>query len=185
MLLKRILLLAAVALWVTSCRPDEDFGGNATSVDALNSVKPAQLAGTWRAASVTVVDNDAVDRGFPTTSSVTGAAIQRLDISSQFNLTQYRLTFNVDGSGNPTTFTVTANGAPNFIGYTTGNWSVDHPIYTSRITTRPAMGTTGAVRNFGIRRAITQGTTRIFIRFERYNALNRVVLSYEYEFVKV
>lgn len=184
MLLKRILLLAAVALWVTSCRPDEDFGGNATSVDALNSVKPAQLAGTWRAASVTVVDNDAVDRGFPTTSSVTGAAIQRLDISSQFNLTQYRLTFNVDGSGNPTTFTVTANGAPNFIGYTAGNWSVDHPIYTSRITMRPTSATT-PVRIFGIRRAISQGTTRIFIRFERYNAVNRVSMSYEYEFVKV
>lgn len=182
--MKRILLLAVIALAAYGCRPNDEFGADRTSIDALNSVKPAQLAGTWRANSVTVVDNDAVDRGFPATSTVNGAAIQRMNISSLLNLTQYRITFNVDGAGNPTTFTVTANGAPNFIGYDTGNWTVDHPIYTSRITTRRSSGA-ATPRIFGIRQVITQGTTRVFLRFERFNAVGRVSMSYEYEFVKV
>jgi hypothetical protein len=175
--MKQVLILACLALVVASCRPETEFGAPVTP-DQILAVKPQLLAGTWRLTRVFVVDNDAVSRGFPATSTVTNTPIQRLDVTNEFGFTGYRVTFNVNGA-TPSTFSVTPGTAPNFIGATSGNWTVDNNVFTSRIS----FGATPA-QSFGVYRALQGGQNTIYLRYERLNATNNIVTSYEYEFTK-
>lgn len=176
--MKRILLLALAVALTVGCRPQDEFGVG-TTPDQLLAPKVSTLIGTWALTRVIVVDNDAVSRGFPVTSTATGTPIQRLDITNQFSFTSFRLTLNGSG-GTPSTFTVTTGGAPNFLNVTSGNWSVDDPVFATRVR----FGTGGSAPSYGIYRPVKGDDRVVYLRFERRNATNNIVMSYEYEFTK-
>jgi Domain of unknown function (DUF5004) len=124
-------------LWVLSlvcllgaCQPDSDF----PNLDDPLSIKTASLSGTWVVQKVTLFDQEAIDNGFP-------EAVQKQDITAKFPFAEFEVKFDIDNQGNPSTFTVTPGNAPNFLSLNTGQWSVDHPIFTTTIrlfdTTNP------------------------------------------------
>lgn len=166
--MKKIFLLIFIAT-IVACTPDEF-----PAIGDRNKVVP-QLAGTWKLNSVIQRDNDAERKGFPSFAQVQ-------DLSEEFNYTNFELTLNADDSGNPTTFSIETNGAPNIIGeITSGNWVVDDVNYPSTIL----FGTGDVSIELGSFAGLQNGQMVFkLIRYQPKGENLESVVTYQYTFIK-
>lgn len=168
------LLLLMVFVSINGCRPNYP-----ELVEPL-SVKTSYLKGTWKTIKVTQYDQEAIDNGFP-------MSVQQQDITSNYPFSDYTITFNLDAQGRPSTYTLTPGTAPNYLALTSGNWSVDHPVFTTKIMfTDPNVITSG---KFAVKMI---DKNRLTLRMERRDTAGSnpdpdkrtMFLFYEYEFTR-
>lgn len=168
------LLLLVAFVSINSCRPNYP-----ELVEPL-SVKTTYLKGTWKASKVTQYDQEAIDNGFP-------VSVQQQDITSNYPFSDYTIVFNLDAQGKPSTYTLTPGTAPNYLALTSGNWSVDHPVFATKIMfTDPNITTAG---KFVVKMI---DKNRLTLRMERRDAASpnpdpdkrTMFLFYEYEFTR-
>lgn len=169
-----IILLLVVFSSISACRPNYP-----ELVEPL-SIKTNYLKGTWKASKVTQYDQEAIDNGFP-------VSVQQQDITSNYPFSDYTITFNLDAQGKPSTYTLTPGTAPNYLALSSGQWSVDHPVFTTQILFSNPTSTIGG--RFIVNRI---DKDRITLRMERRDAdganpdpnKRTMFLFYEYEFTR-
>lgn len=160
-------LILAIALVTVGCIEESPSVG-----DPFDRV--GGLSGSWQLTKIIQNDEDAIRKGFPVFA-------QSLDVTSMMSFTSYSLTLNVDGEGVPSTFEVSDGGAPNFIGATSGTWSLDDP-------SKPATISFEGGEDFEIETylGLTEGI--LSLKFTRYETTSKgekkAFLSYEYQFTK-
>ena len=166
-LLTTAILLAGMA--VSSCQKDDNFPALQNPIP----LKPQLLNGTWSVSKVTQFDKEAVDNGFPTD-------VQKKDITGLFAFADYKVKFDLEPSGKPSTFTVTPGNAPNFLTLNQGIWELDDYVFATRITlTNPSNVNASAFR---IKRL---ESNKISLQVVRNDANDNTEYSYyEYEFTK-
>ena len=161
--------LAIIFMAFISACDNEDFDDVTT--EEL-TVKPGLLAGTWTFSEVVQVDQDAVDNGFPSN-------VQRLDITGFYNWSETTLTFDLDAQGNPSAFTINAGSAPNYL-VPSGEWAVNHPVFTSEI-----MLGDGTATDSESRLVIEKITAnQLNARIERISTDDVVFIRYDVVFTK-
>ena len=169
--MKNLVILLLVSLLSTTmfmaCEED-DFDDVTTEPLSVNT---GLLAGTWTLNTVVQVDQDAVDNGFP-------EAVQKQDITDLYAWSETTITFNLDAEGNPETFSVNEGSAPNYL-VTSGEWSVDHPVFTSEIE---LTGETEDDKSILVIEDIQE--TRLTARIERTSTDDIVFVRYDVVFVK-
>jgi len=164
--MKRIIwALPILLLAVTGCQPDKY-----KTLEAPSSQLSA-LAGTWKLYKVTQTDEDAAKKGFPYTT---------VDLTTAFPYTDFRMTFNVNGT-TPTTFTTTPGNSPKIIKLVSGNWTADDPAFPKVLTlaspTDTAKVTLGSYP--------TGSSPDLKISVQRFDAATgKLLISYSYAFVK-
>jgi Domain of unknown function (DUF5004) len=156
------LLLISVLFF--SCKPDlyKEIG---TPVNNITF-----LTGNWSLVKVTQTDNDARSKGFP---------FQVADLTNEFPYSDFKMTFATNGS-NPTTFTTTPGNAPRIITLASGNWSVDN-IDNPKVITLTSGSVTQTITLGSYPNAISP---RLKISLERKDVADKVLITYNYEFVK-
>ncbi len=156
--------LLALMVWVSACSR-EDFAdvGEPLSFDVEN------VSGTWQLASISQVDNNAVDRGFP-------AEVQRLDLKAFFPAyEQYVVRLETNPQGEPTNFAVeNPGGAPSFFP-ATGNWQFDDAAGPRRLRVTDGSGDETMIDFTG---AFRQSENRLAIGLVRRQD-GRAFLTYE------
>ncbi len=155
-----IILLACL----NACKPEE-FGPIGEPRVVLEN-----LAGTWTISKVTQIDNDAVKKGFPYTS---------MDITNVYPYKEFKLTFNLNEKGEPSTFSTTPGNAPKIISLASGNWTADNLLAPKILTFKSGTSTStiemGSYNSFN--------NNMLMLRVIRM--LNgKAVVTYEYEFSK-
>lgn len=115
-------LLLLVVFVIDACQPEEikPLG------DPFDRVQ--QLNGTWQIEKVEQIDADAVSRNFPQN-------IQRIDVTNSIPgiaFTDFKITFEMDANGNPSTFTTDKGSAVIDI-IDAGTWSYNDPAFPSSI----------------------------------------------------
>lgn len=156
--------LLAVIL-ISSCKP-ENYKPVGSAVTPIGS-----LAGTWKITSVTQRDEDAANKGFPYIQS---------DLTDVFHYTDFTLTLNTNGK-TPTTFATVPGNSPAIIHLTSGNWTVDDPLYPKVLTlvngTDTARVTLGAYP--------TGASPTLKITLAKHDASSgKLLISYNYVFTK-
>lgn len=170
--MKKIIIKSFLSLLVftllIACDDNDDF--NDVTTDPL-LVNTDALSGTWTLNTVVQVDQDAVDNGFPEN-------VQRMDITSMFNWSETTITFTLDNEGSAQSFTLDAGSAPNYL-ITSGEWSIDHPVFTSVIDL------TNAAEDTSSRLVIEEITeNELKGRIERISVDDVVFIRYDVVFVK-
>jgi hypothetical protein len=117
-----VCILALSGLMMDACQPEavKPLG------EAFNRVQ--QLSGTWQIEKVEQIDTDAESKSFP-------RQIQRLDITNRIPgvaFTDFKITFNTDASGNPSTFATTKGSAIIDV-LDAGTWAYNDPEFPSAI----------------------------------------------------
>jgi hypothetical protein len=162
---KIVMVVPMLALVLNACQPEDykELGAPTENVSTL--------AGTWKLTKVTQTDEDAARKGFP---------YQTLDLTSAFPYTDFRLTFNANGSS-PTTFTTTPGNSPKIIRLASGNWFVDDPKFPKVLTL--ANPTDTARITLGSYPAAFNPVLKV--RLEKRDASSgKLLISYSYEFTK-
>ena len=145
------------------------------SLDKTIPLRIADLAGTWRASKVVQYDQQAIDNAYP-------VSVQSMDITNAYAFSQYTLTLNLDTQNRPTTYTVTPGTAPNFLALTEGNWSVDHPVFVTKLDFFQSNSTSSG--RFVVK---SIEKDKIILRMQRKDAdatNTPTLLYYEYEFTR-
>ena len=155
-----IILLACL----NACKPEE-FGPIGEPRVVLKN-----LAGTWTISKVTQIDNDAVKKGFPYTS---------MDITNVYPYKEFKLTFNLNEKGDPSTFTSVSGNSPQIISLVSGSWTTDDALAPKVLTFK-----SGAVES-----KIEMGSYNSFNNNKLILRVIRIlsgkpVVTYEYEFSK-
>jgi hypothetical protein len=124
------------------------------------------VTGSWKTIHVTQIDEIAKAKFQEPVSR---------DRTNDMNFTDYSITFNSEG-GTPTSFTVDAGNAPNFVD-ASGTWKFDVTDYPTEIlmTKDGASGTTSTFKLIGPPR----DGMDLRIKFERYSK-GTLIISYEY-----
>lgn len=167
------LIILAIPI-LSSCRRDY------AELEETLTIKTEFLAGTWKVAKVMQYDQEAIDNGFP-------KEVQSLDITGTAPFGEYTLKLDVDAQGKPSTYTLTPGQAPNYLALTSGNWSVDNPVFTTVLSFFSPNSTLSG--RFIVKRI---DANRIILRMERRDAngtnpdlsKRTMFLYYEYEFTK-
>ena len=139
------------------------------------TLRVAELAGTWKASKVIQYDQQAIDNAYP-------VSVQSMDITNAYAFSQYTLTLNLDSQNRPTTYTVTPGTAPNFLALTAGSWSVDHPVFVTKLDFFLSSSTSAG--RFVVK---SIDKDKIILRMLRKDAdanLTPTLLFYEYEFTR-
>lgn len=147
------------------------------------AIKSDMIAGTWRVNQVVQYDFEArIIQNAPQSALM-------LDITNLFPFSGQTITFNVDNQGRPTTYTTNAGGAPVFF-LPTGNWNLEHPVFSSRIN---LSNTTNPRASFLAIREVKPNRLRVkFYRFNQGTNLSAATVAiqdasnvvYEYELVR-
>ena len=157
----KLLLLLFAGLVLHGCRP-EPFSSLGLPTGNLNA-----LNGTWKLNRVTQTDADAQKKGFP---------FQSLDITNILPYTQFQMNFNVPAK----TFTTTPGTAPKIIPLATGNLIFDNETAPKNLTlvngTDTARIVLGAYPN--------SVNPNLKLKVERKDAAGKVLIIYDYEFIK-
>lgn len=163
---------------LSSCRQN-------TPPDMQNpaAIKSDMIAGTWRVNQVVQYDYEArIIQNAPQSALM-------LDITNLFPFSGQTITFNVDNQGRPTTYTTNAGGAPVFF-LPSGNWNLEHPVFSSRIN---LSNTTNPRASFLAIREVKPNRLRMkFYRFNQGTNLSAATVAiqdasnvvYEYELVR-
>jgi hypothetical protein len=162
----QILMLAPVlALVLHACRP-LDYKSVGLPKENINT-----LFGTWKLTKVTQTDEESARKGFP---------FQTLDLTSTFQYTDFKLTFNGNGS-TATTFATTPGNSPKIIKLASGNWTVDDPSNPKVITLANATDTSRITLG-----SYPIGITPVLkVKLEKRDpATGKLFISYSYEFTK-
>jgi len=163
------LYISIFTVLIFSCQPDEF-----PPIGEKQAVIPA-LAGTWRLTSVIQKDEDATRKGFPDYAQVQ-------DITSDFPFNEFTLTLVTNGN-EPASFSIDAGNSPNIIGnVTSGNWSVDHIDFPSKIV---FTGDAQAAIELGSVAGLNKGNLEFrLIRTQPKAGKEEAVVTYEYSFTK-
>ena len=154
--------------FLASCTPDTDF----PSLEEPLLIKTDALQGTWTLQKIVQVDEEAVEFGFP-------EEVQKMDITSLYNFSEVRITFETDAQGSPSTFNVSTGDAPVFT-IESGMWEIDHPVFTTQIL----LSDPTLLRKSTYKVIEITGNS-MTLRFSRENVEDDATLvTYEYEFVK-
>jgi hypothetical protein len=159
-----LLTFLGIIILAWSCRPDEP-APLGTPIKKVES-----LQGSWSLSKVVQVDNDAVKKGFPN---------QRLDITDLYNYKDFKITFNINQNGTPSTFSTTPGNAPEIISIADGNWTVDDPAAPAMITL--ANGSNQSVLEFTTYNGLLDN--KLNLKLVRRDG-EKPLVSYEFEFVK-
>lgn len=151
-------------LSIFGCKPEE-FGPITSDVEVLK-----QMQGTWNLTKVVQVDQDAKTKGFP---------YKELDITDVYAYKDLVIALQLDGAGNPSTFTITNGNSPKLADLTAGNWSVDNNMAPTTITLKN--GTTTNALTLGSYAGLSGGK---FYLNKNKSINGKVILSYQYEFTK-
>lgn len=160
-ILKNLILTGMVSLTMLACQPDE-IPGIGEPLSRMEGI-----TGEWEATSVVQVDEIAKSKG---------DANFELDVTDLYNLGDYAIAFANDG-----TFTITANGAPNFVDES-GTWSFDDPDFPTKVLLF-ADGSVDPTSEFALARVPAAGFD-LKIEFQRI-AGETHYLSYVYTFSKL
>jgi hypothetical protein len=159
--IKILLLVFTAGALLHACRPEpfKQLNERTGNINALN--------GSWQLMKVTQIDADAQRKGFP---------YQSLDLTNVLPYNQFKMAFNVINK----TFTTTPGNAPRIINLASGNWSADNNEAPKLLTlvngTDTARITLGAYPN--------SVNSNLRLRQERKDASGKVLIIYDYEFVK-
>ncbi|MEI6575240.1 MAG: DUF5004 domain-containing protein [Bacteroidota bacterium] len=152
---KHIFLFAGllVLFAFTGCKKDFPAIGDYPS-------KVEGLQGTWKAQQVIQVDYDAKEKG---------ENLFQWDVSHSFNLTDYTIVFNANG-----TFVISGT-AHNFAKLSSGTWAFDNPTFPSKINL-----TDGATTDaFAVIAPPRTGFDMCTISYDRY-ASGKKIIGYQY-----
>jgi len=157
-------LLASLS--VASCQPEEDFGDIGEPF-----ATPESTIGDFQLERVVQVDNDAVNNNYP-------AAVQRLDLTSDYPYNQVVFSFQANGT-EPTTFAVTNPGnAPIFL--SNGTWKFDDSRGARKIIISQANGRRDTLE-YG--KSYRPSDNKLGLRLLRRSG-NRTLVTYEMNFVR-
>ncbi len=109
--MKNIFAFLLAATLFTACKP-ETIG----DIPHQETAVIPSLAGTWQLSKVTLTDKG---------SEIKNSPFLTKDVTALFPFTDFKLTFNVNGT-TPSTFTTTKGNAPAVIALAGGNWKVDN-----------------------------------------------------------
>ena len=163
-------LLITGFLFLQACMPPKY-----PELEKTLTLRVAELGGTWKASKVTQYDQVAIDNAYP-------VSVQSMDITNAYTFSQYTITFNLDAQNRPTTYSVTTGTAPNFLALTAGNWSVDHPVFATKLEFFQQNNTLSG--NFVVK---SINKDKIILRMQRKDADANsapTLLYYEYEFIR-
>lgn len=150
----------------TSCKR------NYPEIEDPLSIKTAYLKGSWVATKIVQYDQEAIDNDFP-------VDVQSKELTSLYSFTDYKITFNLDDAGKPTTYQITPGNAPNYMGLSAGNWSVDNPVFTRQITCFD----NNLVANASLTVKRIENN-QLVLRVERRDLQNNFFSFYEYTFAR-
>lgn len=170
--IRMMLVLLAATVVVTACK-DDDFGPT-----PVLTQKAGILAGTWQTQSVTQVDVDALDRGYPTTSPVSATPVTSRDITNILNAGDFIFTLDSDG-----TYAVADNGALSFVG-TTGRWTLNNPTLSTEILFIQEIGGAPDTTRMRILSVLREGGASLRVAFPRKNSAGDEIVRYEYNLVR-
>lgn len=152
-----LIMLLGAGMILSSCKKDYPEVGDMAS-------KSEGILGSWKAEKVMQVDYDAQDKG---------EDLFQWNISSAFNLTDYVITFNADG-----TFAITGT-AHNFAKITSGTWSFDDPAYPTKV-----LIANGAVTDaFALLAPPKKGWDSFILSYDRYSS-GKKIIGYQYHLKK-
>lgn len=167
-LLKITLMLALAMYCLSACQPESDF----PEIEEPTSLKPEILQGTWTLNSVVQIDQDAVDNNFP-------IEVQSTDITSLFPFTNVTLTFNLDGEGRPSDFTVNRpDDVPAFF-IDSGTWDLDNPIFATQVQL-----SNGTIEENTLLTVSKITSNEFTFRVNRKDEDGTIFLRYDYTFTK-
>lgn len=133
------------------------------------------LIGNWKVDSVIQVDQNAVDKGFPSN-------VQRLNITSLFTYNTVSVVFTDGGTGKAGTYAFTnPGGAPLFVA-PSGNWAfIDNG---GALRVKVSNGTRADTLDFA--RAYRATDNKLALRYNRafYTGTKKVFLYYDFNFSK-
>jgi hypothetical protein len=152
-----LLILLVTGMMFTSCKKDYPEVGDMAS-------KAEGIQGTWKAEKVMQVDYDALEKG---------EDLYQWNVSSAFNLTDFIITFNADG-----TFAISGT-AHNFAKITSGTWTFDDPAYPTKVQIANG-GTTDA---FALLAPPKKGWDSFILSYDRYSA-GKKIIGYQYHLKK-
>jgi len=155
-----LLASVAVVLMALACQPEE--------VEPIGDAfdRSTQITGTWNLTTATMVDTDAVRKGFP-------ASVQTVDITTivaGVDFTDFSITINADGS-----FSTTKGSAPIEVP-DNGTWAFDNAEFPSALVL--TSGATSVSLNIASFANITSGQLTFGLTRSFDNGNN--FLRYEY-----